>query len=283
MSYKIYLFDSLSPIEWSQAGWKLEGSVVDLDDCRIEFIHDVILDHLPKGGLVVDAGCGVARWPIYLRQRGYRVFGLEWSHDACLIAKRTDPGLEVVRTDIRRTPLKDRSVDAVLSLGVVEHDEAGPLVALREARRILKPGGTLILAVPYNNPVRRLLINRLQSYVTRKRRRASWRLGFAEYRFSAREVRQFLEQCGFAVVSMHPNDLHPPKNMGLWVDYSNLMLNPFRPIGAEQLFIFPGAAGKVATSLARVVPWLVAGEVICVARAGASEGRPGAQGRAAAT
>lgn len=267
MGYKIYLFDALSPIEWSQAGWKLEGSEVNLDDCRIEFIHDAMFAHLPKQGLIVDAGCGVARWPIYLRQRGYRVFGLEWSHEACRIAKQTDAGLEVLRSDVRRIPLADASVDAVLSLGVVEHDEAGPLPALREARRILRPGGIMVLAVPYNNPLRRLLVNRLQSYVTRKRRRADWKLGFAEYRFSGSEVKGFLHQTGFEVVAMYPNDLRPPKNMGMWVDYNNLTLNPFRPVAREQLFVIPGAAGRVASALTRHVPWLVCGEVICIARA----------------
>ncbi len=267
MSYKIYLFDALSPIEWSQAGWKLEGDEVNLDDCRIEFIHDVMFANLPRDGLIVDAGCGVARWPIYLRQKGYRVFGLEWSQEACRLGKRTDPGLEVVRSDVRRTPLKDASVDAVLSLGVVEHDESGPIEALREARRILKPGGVMILAVPYNNPLRRLVVNRLQSWVTRRRRRASWKLGFAEYRFSAREVRGFLRETGFEAQSMHPNDLRAPKNMGLWVDYNNLIINPFRPVAREQLFLLPGVAGRLAGLLTRWTPWLVSGEVICVARA----------------
>jgi SAM-dependent methyltransferase len=267
MSYKIYLFDALSPIEWSQAGWKLEGSQVNLEDCEIEYIHAAMFAHLPKQGLIVDAGCGVARWPIYLRQRGYRVFGIEWSEEACRIAKQTDPGLEVMRGDVRSTPLADASVDAVLSLGVVEHDEAGPIQALREARRILKPGGIMVLAVPYNNPLRRLVVNRLQSWVTRKRRRAEWKLGFAEYRFSGREVQQFLQQTGFDVVAWYPNDLRPPKNMGLWVDYNNLTLNPFIPVAREQLFILPGAMGRVATALARWTPWLVCGEVICIARA----------------
>jgi len=267
MSYKIYLFDALSPIEWSQAGWKVEGSQVNLEDCQIEFIHDVMLQHLPKDGFIVDAGCGVARWPIYLRQRGYRVFGLEWSHEACLIAKHADPGLEVLRSDVRRTPLADRSVDAVLSLGVVEHDETGPLEALREARRILKPGGVLVLAVPYNNAVRRVLVNHLLSYMTRRRRRASWKLGFAEYRFSGREVREFLAASGFAVTASYPNDLHPPKNMGLWVDYNNLTINPFRPVGKDQLFVLSGLGGRIAALLTRWVPWLVSGEVVFVARA----------------
>jgi SAM-dependent methyltransferase len=261
------LFDALSPIEWSQAGWKLEGDRVNLDDCEIEFIRDVMLTSLPRQGVIVDAGCGTARWPIYLRRRGYRVFGVEWSHDACRIAKENDPGLGVARGDVRAAPIKDASVDAVLSLGVVEHDEAGPHAALREARRILKPGGTLVLAVPYNNPLRRLVVNHLQSWVTRKRRRASWKLGFAEYRFSASEVKGFLAECGFEVVSTHPNDLVPPKNVGLWVDYNNLTLNPFRPLPPEALFRLPGMAGRIAAAVANRFPWLVCGEVVCVAKA----------------
>ena len=267
MSYKIYLFDALSPIEWSQAGWKLEGDRVNLEDCDIEFIRDVMLSALPKDGLIVDAGCGTARWPIYLRRRGYRVFGLEWSADACRIAKENDPALQVARSDVRVAPLRDGSVDAVLSLGVVEHDEVGPIAALREARRILKPGGIMVLAVPYNNPLRRMLVNHLQSWVTRRRRRASWKLGFAEYRFSAREVTDFLHETGFEVVSTHPNDLVPPKNVGIWVDYNNLTLNPFRPIGKDQLFQLPGLAGKIAAAVANRFPWLVCGEVVVVARA----------------
>ena len=76
---------------------------MELADCKGEFIHDIFLRSLPKDGVIIDAGCGVARWPIYLRQHGYRVYGIEWSHDACLIGKENDPGLEVVLGDVRHT------------------------------------------------------------------------------------------------------------------------------------------------------------------------------------
>jgi hypothetical protein len=60
MPYRIDLWASLSPIEWSQAGWKIGGD----EGCRGELIHEVVLRHLPEGGVTIDAGCGTAKWPV---------------------------------------------------------------------------------------------------------------------------------------------------------------------------------------------------------------------------
>src|SRR5439155_562338 len=208
MAYKIYLLDNLSPIEWSQAVWRLEGAVPTSEDCDRELIHDVMLRHLPQDGLIADAGCGAGRWPIHLRRLGYRVVGIDISPEAGRAARAEESGLPITVGDVRRVPLKDGSVDAVLSLRVVEHDERGPDEALREARRILKPGGLLILSVPFNNLFRRVLVNRLQSWVTWRRRRALMRLGFVEYRFTRREVRECLQRTGFRV-----GDAHVPESL----------------------------------------------------------------------
>src|SRR5262245_61417975 len=139
MSYKIYLWAVFDPIEWSQVAWRVEDQNVPTDDCELELVHDIIVQHMPKPGLIVDAGCGTAKWVIHLRQLGYQVMGIDISHRANTIAKKKDPGAGLMVADTRQTPLKDQSVDAVLSLGVVEHDEAGPHAGLREIHRILKP------------------------------------------------------------------------------------------------------------------------------------------------
>jgi SAM-dependent methyltransferase len=167
---------------------------------------------------------------------------------------------------VRRTPLRDAVVDAVISLGVVEHDEAGPQAALAEARRIIKRGGTLVLAVPFNNVFRRAIGNHLMSWVTRRRLADGHRLGFNEYRFSKRELRRYLRAAGFEPLAAYPNDLRPPKNMGLWVDWNNAMFNPLRP-NTGAMFEFPGLLGRLVNALQRYTPWLICGEVVFVCRA----------------
>jgi SAM-dependent methyltransferase len=266
VSYKVYMWGSLSGVEWSQAGWKAEGRIVPLHYCTEERLHGVLMAHVPKQGITVDAGCGTGRWPLYLQRLGYRAVGVEIDHDGCVIAKENQHDLPMLQADIMRLPFRDQSVDALLSLGVVEHNEPGPTEALREAHRVLKPGAVLILAVPYNNLFRRLIVNRAQSYVTRRRRRAGMQLTFSEYRFNRSEVRVFLQRCGFETVAVYPNDLAAPKHVGLWVDYSNIFANPLAP-PSEDPFRLPGIQGQIADRVLRWFPWLVCAEIVFVARA----------------
>lgn len=269
MSYKILLWDALDSIEWSQASWKVEGDEsVSPAACDGELIRDVILANVPRDGLIVDVGSGTAKWPLYLRQRGYRCVGVEISRDASRIARRFDPGFGAICSDAKKIPLADASVDAILSLGVVEHDESGPEAQLREIRRILKPSGTLVIAVPFNNLFRRLVINHLQTRVTERRIAAGMKLGFAEYRFARDEFEAILRRTGFEPVSAYPNDLRPPKVMGLWVDFENLV---FDPIGhpehsSPEQFRFRGWKDTLARAALRWAPWLVCGEITVVAR-----------------
>jgi SAM-dependent methyltransferase len=266
VSYKVYMLDALGPIEWSQAEWRIIGSAVP-DNCEQELIHDVFLRWLPRDGLIADAGCGSAKWTTHLRQLGYRMIGIDLSPEATAIARSRDRELPLLVADTRRTPIRDHALDAVISLGVVEHEESGPIPALRELHRVLKPGGILVLDVPYNSLVRRLVVNPLHRWVTHRRRRANWRLGFSEYRFSGGEIRGFLRESAFEILGAYPNDCQPPKNVGLWVDYTNLIFDPFFPPAPDELFVLPRPLDRVASVLIRRAPWLACGMITFVARA----------------
>jgi SAM-dependent methyltransferase len=76
------------------------------------------------------------------------------------------PGLETVRADVRSLPFRDAEFDQVLLVSTLEHvgadnvqyghagerDDGGRLAALREARRVLAPAGSLLVTVPLGEP-----------------------------------------------------------------------------------------------------------------------------------
>jgi len=108
---------------------------------------------LASGGPVLDLGCGRGYWLGYMAERGIRSIGIEEELD------RVQDGLvyaPVAAADGARLPLAGDSCSLVWCIHVLHHlDDPG--LVLSEARRVLKPGGHLILAETVeDNPAIRL-------------------------------------------------------------------------------------------------------------------------------
>jgi SAM-dependent methyltransferase len=163
----------------------------------------VIAAALPSDGPILEAGCGLGPYVILLRQRGHRVAGADWSLDALRRCRQAAPSAPVAVMDLARLAVRAGTLAAYVSLGVVEHDERGPDAIVAEAARALRPGGVVVLSVPYWNGVRRLLAPR----IARQGRRVHAAGGeFYQFAFARREVRAFLEARGLRVLSFHPYD-----------------------------------------------------------------------------
>jgi SAM-dependent methyltransferase len=73
--------------------------------------------------------------------------GVDTRLDLLACVKSRVAKVEIVQGDAQGLPLQDKSQDAVFCLHVVEHLPA-PEVFFREAHRILRPGGILLMATP---------------------------------------------------------------------------------------------------------------------------------------
>lgn len=104
---------------------------------------------LQPGEVLVDVGTGRGELlAVAMQQGAARAVGLEYSEAAVALAHRTlqaqQVDAEVLLADAREVPLPDATADLVTLLDVVEHLSPDELhQALREARRILKPGGRI--------------------------------------------------------------------------------------------------------------------------------------------
>jgi ArsR family transcriptional regulator len=111
------------------------------------FGTEALLALLPPAWTVADLGCGTGALSAELAGRVAKVIGVDRSAAMLRAArKRTEELANVAlhEADLERLPLPDRCCDAALLVLVLAYQE-DPVPALAEARRILRPGGRLVV------------------------------------------------------------------------------------------------------------------------------------------
>ncbi|MHC1586571.1 MAG: class I SAM-dependent methyltransferase [Candidatus Hecatellaceae archaeon] len=97
-----------------------------------------------KPGLLLDVGCGTGLFTKFLEGRGWKTLGVDYSAGMALKAK--GKGVNILLADACRLPFQDEIFNLVLLFTVLEFVGCEG-EALREARRVLKPDGRLLVAV----------------------------------------------------------------------------------------------------------------------------------------
>jgi SAM-dependent methyltransferase len=100
---------------------------------------------LPARARILDAGCGSGRNMLELARHG-TVTGVELSPTSATLARDRNAG-EVLTCSVLEMPFADDSFDLAVSLDVIEHLD-DDLAAMRELRRVVAPGGALLVTVP---------------------------------------------------------------------------------------------------------------------------------------
>jgi ubiquinone/menaquinone biosynthesis C-methylase UbiE len=179
--------------------------------------------YLGGGGMkILESGCGSGRWMAYFEKLGNRSYGVDDSPGPLGTARAHDPTMNLTRADALATPLKSDSFDAAFSSYVAEHFEEGPEELFREIHRVLKPGGLFFVVVPYNNTLRRYLINPILMVFWKIWKIMGWGLGFTEFRYTREEMDGFLRRTNFETIEVLPDDYYPPWAKGLFCDVCDL-------------------------------------------------------------
>jgi len=161
----------------------------------------ILRRYLPKGGCVLEAGCGMAQHVVALRALGYDCIGIDFAEQTIHKVKGVFPELPVIKGDILSLPFPDASIRAYISLGVVEHFSDGPGQAIREAYRVLENDGVLVISVPQAFSWRK---EKAESEGTPIPRDSQ----FYQYAFPPEELRQKILDAGFSVLAEYGYESH---------------------------------------------------------------------------
>jgi SAM-dependent methyltransferase len=150
------------------------------------------------GGRALDLGCGTAVVTLALARRGFEVVGVDHSPEMLELGRRklAAAGLEATLEtgDVRALRFDDGEFDCVTIQGLLHHlEELEP--CLREAVRVLRPGGFLYVSEPIRDqtPVKRLL---LAVWRLRRREPAGHAVESVEEPLAAAELRRALDGLG---------------------------------------------------------------------------------------
>ena len=112
--------------------------------------------NIPKGGIALDVGSGPGNITASLARPAGKD-GLALGVDISLpmlaraVRAQSGPNVGFLRADAQRLPLRDNTIDAVVSMAALQLIP-NPATALAEMARVLKPGGRLAVMVPTVGP-----------------------------------------------------------------------------------------------------------------------------------
>lgn len=140
---------------------------------------------------VLEGGCGLSHWVEIFQEEGYKITGVDYAPKVIERMKAIKPDVNIQLGNVFELNFPDEYFGTYFSWGVVEHFEEGPNAIIKEANRVIKKGGKLLISVPYWNARRINFYGEVSSIGEGE---------FYQYLFNKDEFKQILEENGFKVL-----------------------------------------------------------------------------------
>ena len=178
---------------------------------RAAFFRDQVMPAMDLQGRWLDAGCGSGYFARMLAEGGAIVHGVDGASEMVEAAQAVAAGhlaadrLSFERIDtIENLPFDDASFDGLISLSVLEY-VPDPQRALAEMARVLRPGGQMVVSVPYTGSLVRAIAG-LRRNLKRQQGEGSAYLDSSHFTVRKREIAPMLARRGLETVAVQGCD-----------------------------------------------------------------------------
>lgn len=137
-------YRNVESYDWVAVADRLQGPETFFHRSRARSVRGLVARHARPGEEMLDAGCGTG---LNLRSFPAGSVGLDLNPRHLELVRARLPDHSAVLGDVEAMPFEDERFGTVVCTEVIEH-VPDPARALREIRRVLKPGGVLIGSVP---------------------------------------------------------------------------------------------------------------------------------------
>jgi len=155
-------------------------------------IIDEFSEYFDKGSVLCDAGCGPSGHITgYIFKKGINITGIDISDKCIEIARKINPFIKFERGDISKLEYDNNYFDGIISYySIIDTPKKFIPCILKEFKRVLKPGGYLLLVVKYGYEegfITDLLGIKTEIYFSL---------------FTEHEIRDYVIECGFEIIKI---------------------------------------------------------------------------------
>lgn len=152
----VFIYKKANPNYWDEH-WKskIQKDLYKVKVSRWNYVIRTSKKYLPKGGKILEGGCGDGIQVFKLHKYGFDVIGLDYSPLTINYLKDKYPELKFIYGDVRDIPFENDYFDGYWSFGVIEHYYEGYESIVKEMHRVIKPGKYLFLTFPHMSKIRR--------------------------------------------------------------------------------------------------------------------------------